>query len=366
MKKVTYLLILFFLVFALIGCAKKNTLQVLNWGEYINEDMVAQFEDEFNANVKIDTADSNEAMYQKLMSKTTVYDIVIPSDYMIQKLHNEDWLHEIDISSMSNYSLDNFMPGVRNILVNLFDGAENYAVPYFWGSWGIIYNKKKAGLEAAVKENGLKTIFEPNLVPAGTRVGMYDVPRYAYATALIYKGMNINLTTQEGLNAAEAALSLRKFDQWATDELKHNISSNNLDLAYTWTGDFFDVLYAKQADGVSLDEMPFGIYVPEETFEYMDAMIMPKNAINVDLAQKFMNYFINPEIAYDNASIVGYTTPLIATYNRILADPESDWAKAITEYPYVPAETTIAQTFSDFENSFILEMTSMVNNVKTR
>jgi spermidine/putrescine-binding protein len=366
MKKVSYLLILFLLTFALIGCGKKNTLQVLNWGEYINEDMVAQFEEEFNANVKIDIAESNEAMYQKVVSQTTAYDIVIPSDYMIQKMHAENLLHEIDTAKLSNYSADKFMPGVYGILESLFDGAENYAVPYFWGTWGIIYNTKKVGLEAAVQQYGLRTVFEPNLVPAGTRVGMYDVPRYAYATALIYKGMDPNLTTQAAMDAAEEALSLRKFDEWGTDTLKHNIGSDNLDLAYTWSGDFFDVLYAKQADGVSLDDMPFGLYVPEQTMGFMDAMIIPSNARNLDLAHEFINYFINPEIAYNNASIIGYTTPLLATYDRILEDPETDWAKAISKYAYMPSETTVATALSDFSNTYISEVTLMVNNVKTK
>lgn len=372
MRKYKLLLLFLTLVTVLFasGCSNQRKLLILNWGEYISEEVVEMFEEEFNVRVSISLADSNELFYSKIKAGTTAYDLVVPSDYMIEKMYEKNLLQKIDYSKLTNYdaTTNPFMPGVIDIQSQMFEGNNDYAVPYFWGTFGLIYNKNKNGLEEAITTYGWDAYFDSSKLPSNTKVGMYDVPRFAYAAALLASDMSPNLESDEALNIAKDMLSSRKFTEWGTDTLKKGVANGNLDLAFVYTGDFLDMLYIKLDDGNKLEDITFDIYIPDETIAFMDALVIPKKARNVELAHEFINFMLRPEMAYMNASVIGYATPLMNAYNQIInyeGDDEwlSSWAYATKKY-YPILDTAKGTPIANLDRSFLTRINNMVNNAK--
>ncbi|CCV64659.1 putative ABC-type spermidine/putescine transport system, binding component [Alteracholeplasma palmae J233] len=374
-KKIYLLLTIIISSILLASCGQSNKLLLLNWGEYINDDLVAKFEEEFGVEVSISIADSNELFYSKIKSGTTAYDLVVPSDYMIEKMMEKDLLQEIDYSKLSNYNQDNnpYMEGVLGIQSKMTQGNERYNVPYFWGTFGLMYNKKKEGLEQAVKEYGWQAYMDPTKRPSNTRLGMYNVSRNAYAAAMYSQNLDPNVYSEELLKQAENTLIKANINEWGTDTLKKGIASNNLDLAFVYTGDFLDMLYLKLDDGSKLDEITFDIHIPEQTIAFMDAFVIPKKAKHVDLAHKFINFFLDPENAYENASVVGYATPLLKSYEMItnyVGEDEwlTDWAYANkTYYPILGSDSPVrfkGTPLKNLKQEELDKINNMVNKVK--
>jgi spermidine/putrescine-binding protein len=384
-----FLISLFFVcLFLVSGCTTTQTLLILNWGEYINDDVVRRFEDYEkslgrNVIVNVGIADSNELFYSKVKSGTTAYDIVVPSDYTVEKMEENNLLEKLDFSKIPNYNKGNFMAGVNAIIEDMNKTKEgidyaDYCIPYFWGTWGLMYNKECVGLEEAITKNGWDAYFNMDLLPSGCRVGMYSVSRYAYAAAMFYNHMSPNEIGSDYLTIAKNALKQHSFTEWGTDTLKKGIEANNLDLAFVWTGDCLDMSYAKLDEGVAWEDLTFDIYIPEETIAFMDTLVMPKNARHKDLAYDFINFMLDTENAYENASVVGYCTPLQSSYDKIVnyvSDPTNEddtwltnWGRAVkTYYPthYADGSTYRGTPLSNFDKNYLTEITNMVNNVKT-
>lgn len=369
-KRYFLFLIILGLPFLLSGCNSQNKLLVLNWGEYINQDVVAMFEDYYNVEVSISIADSNELFYSKLRSGTTAYDIIVPSDYMIEKMISKDLLQQIDFSKLTNYDPVNnpYLQGLNGIRSTMSHGSENYYVPYFWGTFGLMYNKLKPGLEQALETYQWQAYFDTSIRPSGTRTGMYDVPQYAFAAAMIYNGIDPNDYSEAHLDLAYQTLLDANFVIWADDQLKKSIAADNLDLAFVWTGDFLDMFYVALSEGAAYDSVSYDIFIPDTTIAFMDAMVIPYNARHVDLAHEFINWFLDPEHAYMNASTVGYATPLQSSYDMIanyVGDDQwlTDWARAYRQYyPDTPDFRGIP--LADFSQEIVSSLTLMVNNVK--
>ena len=376
LNKKLYLLMLIPFLFVATACNRNNQLLILNWGEYINDEVVVEFEKQTGYEVVISIADSNELFYSKIKSGTTAYDLVVPSDYMLEKMVQKDLVQKIDYSKLSNYDPINnpFMEGVLGIQSEMFEGNEDYGVPYFWGTFGLMYTLEKEGLQQAVLENSWKTLFEDNMRPNGTRVGMYNVSRYAYAVSNIYNGFSPNEINNDLIDLAFNTLIKTDFTEWGFDTLKKGIVANNLDLAFVYTGDFLDMLYTKMDDGYSLEEINFDIYIPDDTIAFMDFLVIPKKARHVNIAHEFINFMLEPDNAYNNASVVGYATPLQNAYDRIvnhLGDEDSwlnSWAYANLTYYPTPKETDIIKykgtPLANFEQSWLDKINTMVNNVK--
>lgn len=384
MKKSISLVILFICAFTIAACSKRDKLLILNWGEYISDEVVAKFENEYNCDVVISLADSNELFYSKIKSGTTVYDIVVPSDYMVEKMYANDLLLEIDFTKLENYKMDAFLPGVQSIIKDMdsrVNGISNYFVPYFWGTWGIMYNKNKAGLEEAIYRsaesgNPYEVLFDRSKTPDGTKISMYETPRYAYTAAMFYNHLDINLEDDKNLDAFKDTLEQMKFDLWGTDTLKKGIAAGNLDLGFMWTGDFLDMLYTELADSTDIESLSFDIYIPDDTIAFMDNLVIPKKARHVDLAHKFIDFLLEPENAYLNASVVGYCTPLQETYDMII-NYESDinnpdnvwltnWAYAVkTYYPILTGDKAYKGTvLANFDRKYLNDLTTIYNNAK--
>lgn len=361
-----------------------NTLLLLNWGEYINQDLVEAFEEKYNCTVKESITESNELFYSKLKSGTTVYDLVVPSDYMVKKMHDNDLLQKIDLSKLKNYKYENFLPGVQGIIEYFqntvgFKDFNEYQVPYFWGTWGLMYNKRVQGLESALKTNGWNAYFDGTGMPSGVRKGMYNVPRNAYAATMFHNNLSPNVMPTEGededkyLNIMKNDLSKANFDQWGTDDLKKQIQKGDLDVAYMWTGDFLDMYYTDVADGTKTEDIPYDIYIPDKTIAFMDSIVVTKKAIHLDLVYKFIDFFLEYENAKANASVVGYCTPIQKSYDEIVAlktsseSSERAWSYAYENYYPLPKEGEPkfkGTPLIDFNKNYITKVNNVVNDVK--
>jgi spermidine/putrescine-binding protein len=358
MKKVILMTLFLSLAVTISACSSKPKLRILNWGEYINDEVVERFEEEYGIDVVISVADSNELFYSKIKSKTTAFDLVIPSDYMIEKMYQEDMLLELDYSLLTNRGDVTYMDGVNQIFESMSSTTKaltgetvnynDYAVPYFWGTFGIIYNNRVDGLEEALQEHGWDVYFEANNYFPTARRGMYDVPQFAYAAAMMYMDNNPNLYNIDYLNQVQSVIEGADFSEWGDDTLKRNVESDNLDMAFTYTGDYLDRLYIQLAEEKTLEEVraDFDIYIPDTTMVFIDCMVIPNTATNLEGAHQFINFLLDPEIAALNAEVVGYAVAYEEAFDIILSyldstdDEMKNWALANSIYYNMEVERT--------------------------
>lgn len=270
-RKIASIALLSTTVLALTSCKMRDQLLFLNWGEYIDETLITEFENKYNVDVIMDFSDSNEVFYSKVKSGTTIYDVVCPSDYMVEKMYRNDLLQEIDFSKfeLSNYTptSTNLRYGVTQImnqmeeatkdyqLENEKSSIKNYFVPYLWGTWGIMYDTTEPGLTDAVCNSGNEwnALFNRSVLSSDIKVAMYDSYQHAYYAAARYlaasgyefltDGINsTNVVTSElgtsDQNAIRDLIKGMKYDAWGTDRIKRNIVAGNLDVGFMWTGDF--------------------------------------------------------------------------------------------------------------------------------
>ncbi len=382
MKKIYLLLLTVVATIFLVSCSSKPTLRILNWGEYINDEVVSNFEELTGYRVIVDVTDSNESFYSKIKSGTTAYDIVVPSDYMVEKFVDEDMLYELDYSLLPNRDEVTYMSGVENIYTSMASttlartGEEvdytDYAVPYFWGSFGIIYNNRVDGLEEALEANAWGALFDPELAPAGVTRGMYDVPQFAYAAASFYLEQDINVLTNSSLAAAQAAISQANFSEWGDDMLKRNVESNNLDLAFSYTGDYLDRLYIQLDEGRTIEQVQadFNIFIPDNTLVFIDNLVIPKTSKQLEMAHEFINYMLDPEVVALNSEVVGYATGLVEAYDIIVSYVNSEdawyknWATAYQLYYNKDASTNLIPLTS-LSADAIDQINTMVDNVRS-
>jgi spermidine/putrescine-binding protein len=395
-KKVFFLSIILLSVLVLVSCGQQ-TLLLLNWGEYINEDLLVEFEETYGVTVKMSITDSNELFYSRVKSGTTAYDLVIPSDYMVEKMVQKDLVQKIQFDLLTNYEANIFTPGVKSILDSLSDQSTkngvvspaDYCIPYFWGTFGIMYDKNKNGLEAIINnpDTAVQNFFSPNSLPNNSRVGIYDSPRFIYSAALQALGISDINQIPDGENKlllkVEELLKNAKIFEWGFDTIKKNILSSNLELGYTWTGDMLDMLYLELDEGKSRDEINFDLVIPSAPIAFMDAFVIPKDSRHVELAHQFIDFFLDPVHAYENASTVGYCTPVLQAYNWIV-DPlqaerdgvcdyaqDSEWLDnwAWANQKYYPLNSSTNPFYgislSNFDQTLLDKINQMINKVKT-
>jgi spermidine/putrescine-binding protein len=381
MKK-NKLLLASLMMFSLVNFSScsKNKLLILNWGEYINMDLVEAFEKENNCEVVISIAESNELFYSKVKGGTTVYDLVVPSDYMVKKMYENQLLQKIDKTRLTNYQEGMFMPGVyniENIFINdyAFEDYSDYQIPYFWGTFGLMYNKNKIGVQEALEQYSWDCFFNKDLLPKGTKTGMYNVPRDSYAASLLHHNLSPNLIGEEYLSLVKNDLKTAKFDQWGTDELKRQVQKGDLDIAFVYTGDFLDMVYSDSNYlnvNKTLDDLTYDIYIPNNTITFMDSFVLTKNAKNVDLAYRFIDYFLDSQVAYENSSVVGYCTPIKESYEQILSLKTSSskldqkWASLIEKYYPLDDDNSQKSPLINFDKNYLTKVTNNVNDVKVK
>lgn len=270
-----------------------QTLKVFNWGEYIGEEVVENFEEEFGVKVVYDTFLSNEAMYTKIQTGD-VYDVLVPSDYMIERLVQEDMLQPLDHSLIPNMKF--LSEGVKNLP---YDPENTYSIPYFWGSVGIVYNKNNVDIKD-LEEQGFR-IFH-NTKYAG-RIYMYDSERDSFMMA--FKSLGYSMNTGNESEIMEAYEWLREVNNtmgpaYVTDEVIDNMSAGRKDLAVVYSGDAVTILEENE-------DMAY--FCPNEgTNLWSDAMVIPKNAANPKLAHAFINYIMSYDASYANSEYAGYAS----------------------------------------------------------
>lgn len=271
-----------------------QTLHVYNWGEYTGENIISDFEEETGASVVMEIFDSNEQMYIKVANNES-YDVLVPSDYMIQRLIEENLLQKLDKSK-----LDCFEKISDAVLGLPYDPENEYSVPYFWGSVGIVYDKTKVSEEDLEKE-GFGIFLDERYKG---EVYLYDSERDSFMMALKALGYSMNTENEQEIQEAYEWLvrCVETMDtEIVTDEIIDNMAQGRKALGLVYSGD---------ACYVMSENENMGYFMPEGgTNMWSDAMVIPKNAKNPELAHAFINFVSDYEGAYDNSSYVGYTSP---------------------------------------------------------
>lgn len=283
-----------------------QTLHIYNWGEYTGEEVLGMFEEMTGAKVVMDNFDSNEQMYIKVANGES-YDILVPSDYMIQRLIQEDMLQKLDKSKIQS-GLDQLNPDVLGLP---YDPNNDYSVPYFWGTVGIVYDKTKVSLED-LKKDGFGIFLDEKYKGD---IYLYDSERDSFMMALKDLGYSMNTSNEQELQAAYDWLvqSVQTMEpEIVTDEIIDNMAQGRKALGLIYSGD---------AAYVMSENEDMGFYMPETgTNIWSDAMVIPKNAKNVDLAHEFINFMCTYEAAMDNSSYVGYTSPNLEVMDELSSE----------------------------------------------
>ena len=270
----------------------KKTLRVYNWGEYIDKSVISEFEKEYDCRIIYETFDSNEIMYTKYMSGNS-YDIMVPSEYMIERMIKEDLLQPIDKSLIPNFENIN-----KGILGQAFDPSNNYWIPYFCGNVGILYDK------TIVDEDDLKEGWNVLRNPKYRgQIYMYDSERDSFMVALKALGYSMNTTVEKEINEAYRWLIDQRTEMdpvYVGDESIDTMISGVKAMAIMYSGD---------ATTVMSENPNMGYYLPEEgTNVWFDGFVISKECKQTKLANQFINFMISNQNAYKNTVEVGYLT----------------------------------------------------------
>ena len=269
-----------------------GTISVYNWGEYIDPELIDQFEEETNISVVYETFDSNESMMTKIEQGGTTYDVAMPSEYAIEKMKENDLLHPIDHELIPN--LANIDPYFLDLP---FDPGNEYSIPYFWGTVGIAFNPSL--LEGQTFESW-DDLWNPTLEQ---EVILVDSAREVIGMGLNSLGYSLNSTDLGELREATDKLKTMGPNVKAIigDEIVEMMRREEAAVAVTWSGQAADMMWINEDIDYS---------VPEEGSNlWFDNMIIPKTAGNVEGAHAFINFMLDPEVAAQNADYVGYSTP---------------------------------------------------------
>ena len=283
-------------VFVAGRSAGKPVVNVCSWGEYIDESLIEQFEEETGIMVNYQTAESNEALYSLLKSGAGDYDVVVPSDYMISQLIEEDMLEELDYSNIPNFAL------IDDRFKNLpYDPFNKYTVPYAWGTVGIIY-------DAAVVEEPVTSWDVMFSDEYAGNVLMFRNSRDALATALFCLGYDVNTTDEAQLREAQQLLADAKsrgvYQAFVMDEIYGKMEGGNAAIGAYYAGDYLTML-DNQADGVDL-----AFAIPEEGSNwFVDAMCVLKDAPHKEEAEAWINFIASTEANLANMDYIWYASP---------------------------------------------------------
>lgn len=287
------------------GSSSQETLRVYNWGVYIDEAVITEFEEMYDVRVIYENFESNEMMYTQLQSGE-IYDVVIPSDYMIERMIAEGMLAQLDKSLLSNYgSVMEHLKGLPH------DPTDSYSIPYFWGNVGLVYNTNNVDTVDLISQGW--NILQ-NEKYAG-RIFMYDSERDSFMVALKALGYSANTTDENQLEAAYQWLlqvNNTMNPVYVTDEVIDQMINGTKDIAIMYSG---DAVY------VEMENEDMAFYVPHQgTNLWVDAMVIPANARNVELAHKWIDFMLDYDVALANTYEVAYTTPIQAVFDDVTAE----------------------------------------------
>ena len=338
MKKITAIILILALSLSFAACSKNTdggdsdtralagtTLNVFNWGEYISDgsegslDVIAEFEEQTGINVNYITYENNEAMYAKLKSGAVAYDVIIPSDYMIERLIAEDMLEKLDFSKLDNYKyIDEKYKGM------FYDPDNEYSVPYNVGMVGLIYNTTMVDEAPTSWSVMWDERYKDDILT-------FANPRDAFAIAQILLGIDLNTTDKADWDlAADKLIEQNKVLQGrVNDEVFDKMEGGNAAIAAYYAGD-----YLTMAD---VNEDLAFVYPEEGVNIFIDGACVPKGNQNYEAAMMFINFLMDPKIALANAEYICYASPNTEVVNN------PDYSYADNEYLY-PAEEDMPKT----------------------
>ncbi|MGG3887635.1 ABC transporter substrate-binding protein [Metabacillus fastidiosus] len=274
------------------GYSSGNTLTIYNWGDYIDADLIDRFEKETGIKVIYETFDSNEAMMTKIEQGGTTYDVAIPSEYMIDKMRQENLLIPLDHSKLPNFK------NIDERFIDLpFDPDNKYSVPYFWGTVGIVYDKKTLKNKEITSWNDLWDTDLKN------QILLLDGAREVIGMGLNSLGYSLNDTNKEHLQEAKEKLDTLTPNVKAIvgDENRMLLQNKEAAIGLVWSGVASEIM----AENEDLEYV-----VPKEGSNlWFDNMVIPKTAKNIKGAHQFINFMLDAEIAAQNTEYVSYSTP---------------------------------------------------------
>lgn len=281
------------------GCGSSNakdTINVFNWGEYIDTDLLDQFEEETGIHVNYNTVSTCEEMYAKIKCGGVSYDIVVPSDYMVSRMAEEDMLEEIDWNHVPNaqYIDEDF----RN---PEYDPDGKYSVPYQWGTVAIIYNKDMVDEEDL---GGWDILWNEKYKG---EILMFDNSRDAIGIALKYLGYSYNTTDEDKIREAAELLKEQKplVQAYVMDQIFDKMENGEAAVATYYVGDYYLMLDELGEDS----DINLGFYIPEQGSNlYVDAVCIPKGAQNKEGAEAFIDFLLRPEVMAQNTEWICYST----------------------------------------------------------
>ncbi len=315
MKKLFCVILALAMVLALAACgggkADNGEVNVYNWGEYIDEEVLEQFEDETGIKVNYTTYSDNESMYSTLKNGAAQYDVIIPSDYMISRLISEDGLEKLNFDNIPNYA--NIDDAYRDME---YDPQNEYSVPYMWGVVGVVYNKTMLDYTPTSWD----VLWDENL---SGQILMFDNSRDALAIALEKLGYSLNTTDEGELKEAKELLVQQKplVQAYVMDQIFDKMEAGEAAVGPYYAGDAVTMM----EENPDLD-----FFFPEEGSNYyVDAMCIPKGASNKDNAEAFINFMCDPEIMAANAEYIHYSTPSSAAKELL----EEEFKNSPISYP---------------------------------
>lgn len=299
----------FCMIFLLSSCSKRegNVVNMYNWGEYIDKEVLDEFTRETGIKVNYETFVTNEDMYLKIKQGGSNYDIVVPSDYMIEKMIKEDMLEPIDKSKLSNY---------KNIDVKFlnksYDPKSKYSIPLYWGTLGILYNKNLVDGEITSWADLWNEKHKDKII-------MLDSSRDSLAAALLKNGFSMNSRNKEELEIAKKDLIKQKKSilAYLVDETKDNMLAENAAIAVMYSGDATELLDA--------DEKFEYVKPKEGTNLWFDSMVILKNSKNKENAHKLIDFLIRKDILSKNMNYTYYAVPNQEVIN------ENELVKSVTK-----------------------------------
>nr|WP_022964448.1 extracellular solute-binding protein [Halopseudomonas pelagia] len=332
----------------------QGTVNVYNWSDYIAEDTIANFEKETGIKVTYDVFDSNEVLEAKLLSGSSGFDIVVPSNQFLGKQIKAGAFKPLDRSKLKNW--DNLDPTLLKALENN-DPGNQYAFPYLWGTTGIGYNeaKVKAALGEDAPVDSWDLVFKPENIQklASCGVAFLDAPAEVIPAALFYVGLDPNSTNADDYaKAEELMMSIRPhITYFHSSKFITDLANGDICVAVGWSGDILQA--AARADEAENGEVVKYVIPEEGAPMWFDMMVMPVDARNVDNAYAFLDYILRPEVIAEVSNYVAYangnkaSVPMID--DSVLNDPG-----------VYPSDETLNKLFT------LAELPANIERVRTR
>ena len=328
MRKKSFLILALILLLSSCQNKEKNQVVVFNSGEYLDMDLIPGFEEATGIDVIYETFTSDEEMFIKLSQSSNNYDVIFPSDYMVERLKKRDMLEKIDFSNVPNFKYIN--KEFKNLS---FDPQNEYTVPYFSSHFGIVYNKD------LIKEPITKwaDLWDPKYKG---EIIMYDLPRLSMSVALQKLGYSINTTDMDQINEAKMELVKQKPLVYAylTDEARDLVIQGDAAITVMYSGDA--LLMQNQNENLEY------VFPKEGMNLQVDSMAIPKGARNKKNAEAFINYFSDPKIASQNAEWMEGFTCAVDNVRENLPEYIRDSEIAYPDFDNLPA----VEMFKDLED----------------